>query len=160
MVYWNLYTGFSVFFSMFELTRRTAISLKDSVVQQMNKREDFDTTRSHIPRIVHGSVLVSGGILAGGAYELVGRPFDVARRTVYLHRVAHPHLTSSAAATKAILDRARDEGLHSFFRAPVSHHEMRTAKNRLYSALRVLGRMGPWGAGFLIWEAFGPGLAT
>jgi hypothetical protein len=29
---------------------------------------------------------------------------------------------------------------------------------RMYPFLRTLGRVGPWGVGFLVWEAYGPGI--
>ena len=156
----DLSLGFSVFFSMFELTRKTAIAVKSVATHNLVKRDGLKVEDSNLSRIVHGSVLVSGGILAGVSYELVGRPFDVARRAVYLHRVSHPTDTSASAAVRAIASKVKDDGVISFVQAhPVPHRGPVTYKDRVYSVLRVLGRMGPWGAGFLIWEAFGPGLA-
>ena len=61
--------------------------------------------------------------------------------------------------------RLREDGLLSFFRDP--HHNavpndeahLSPLRRRLYSASRTLARVGPWGIGFLVWEAFGPGIS-
>ena len=110
----DLSLGFSVFFSMFELTRKTAIAVKSVATHNLVKRDSLKVEDSNLSRIVHGSVLVSGGILAGVSYELVGRPFDVARRAVYLHRVSHPTDTSASAAVRAIASKVKDDGVITF----------------------------------------------
>ena len=111
-----------------------------------------------IPGVVHGTSLVCGGILAGFAYEMTTRPFDEARRIVHAQRITDPTHRTVVAGIKALAHRAKEDGIRSFFRAPISHDPDASTTLR-QRCLRVLARMGPWGAGFLIWEAFGPGLS-
>lgn len=132
----------------------------------MRAFESDRAARSHIPRIVHGTALISGGVLAGLTYEMVGRPFDVARRTIELHHVAESGQSRFKTAFRTLQVKIQHDGLLSFFRAPASLDSSSASgadtnllRRRLFSTLRVLGRVGPWGAGFLIWEAFGPGLS-
>lgn len=124
------------------------------------------TVRLHAPRVINGLVLVSGGVVAGLTYEVLCRPWDVARRTVYLEKVhssvAH---TPRHFAITVLAQKLRDDGILSFFRvvAPSHHHhnvnEAKVRRRRTHAALRTLARVGPWGAGFLVWEAFGPGIS-
>ncbi|THH20356.1 hypothetical protein EW146_g965 [Bondarzewia mesenterica] len=159
--------GFAVFFSVFEVTRRVATTLKaasQNVVQYYRFGEDRGrSVRRHVPRVINGLTLVTGGVLAGLAYELLSRPWDVARRTVYLERV-HSSATHSPrhSAVTVLAQKARDDGLLFFFQnpTPIHHHQITDAgKRRLHAALRTLARVGPWGVGFLVWEAFGPGIS-
>lgn len=119
-----------------------------------------------IPRLVHGCSLVGGGVLAGLAYEISTRPFDEARRIVHAQRVSDPSHKTIYAGFRAVMYRAQEDGINPFFRskpnheAPNSPDQFSFRHPRLYSLLRVMGRVGPWGAGFLIWEAFGPGLSS
>jgi hypothetical protein len=118
--------------------------------------------RRHFPRTVHGFVLVSGGVVAGLAYEFLCRPFDVARKTVHLHRISHELKDRSAASV--LTRKLQEEGLLFFFRDPSATNDpsgssVPVTRRRLYAVLRTLGRLGPWGVGFLAWEAFGPGLS-
>ncbi|KAF8919345.1 hypothetical protein CPB85DRAFT_1278680 [Mucidula mucida] len=158
--------GFAVFFSIFEVTRRSALFVKDytktmaatepGLEQASDKhREKFV---GHLPRTFHGITLVTGGVVAGLAFELVGRPWDVARRTVELHRLAVPRSTSAKTPTWHIVwNKFRDEGLMHFFHNPsgAEHiHAPSGGQRRLYTVLRTLGRAGPWGVGFLVWEMY------
>ncbi|PFH50081.1 hypothetical protein AMATHDRAFT_4326 [Amanita thiersii Skay4041] len=161
--------GFAVFFSIFEITRRTASYAKDAAlyVTRRSPDDDSEATRikshqQHLPRIIHSIVLVAGGATAGFAYEKVCRPWDVAR-----HMVQSSNVTSSGGnrfrnIVTVLLGRIREDGLLPFIRDPdslrnVSHTTL--YRQRLYKALRTLGRVGPWGIGFLVWEAYGPGLS-
>src|ERR1700676_2700037 len=80
--------GFATFFAIFEITRRVASRTKfasqDGIESWGPKFGEIRTRslRRHVPRAVHGVTLVSGGVVAGLAYELVSRPFDVARQLV------------------------------------------------------------------------------
>lgn len=146
--------GFAVFFSLFELTRGISLSLKDKA-RELSKPDG--QLPACTPGVLHGTSLVCGGIMAGFAYEMTARPFDEARRIVHAQRVTDPTHHTVIASMRALAHRAKEDGLGSFFRSPVTHDsEVSTLRQR---SLRVLSRMGPWGAGFLIWEAFGPGLA-
>lgn len=145
-----------MFFSLFELTRGVSLTLKDRA-KTVTEKNEWNTSRC-IPGIVHGTSLVCGGILAGFAYELTTRPFDEARRIVHAQRITDPTHRTVRAGLKALSDRAQENGIRSFFRAPISHDSDVPTTLR-HRSLRVLARMGPWGAGFLIWEAFGPGLS-
>jgi hypothetical protein len=114
----------------------------------------------HVPRVIHGMTLVTGGALAGFAYEILSRPWDVARRTIELERTLHPTLKHSLSA---LVQNIRGDGIAHFFHDPSTvgneKKETSTIRRRMYSGLRTLGRVGPWGVGLLVWEAFGPGLS-
>lgn len=105
---------------------------------------------------------VAGGVVAGLAYELIARPFDIARRTVH-----HSHLvtTSSASSVVAVLKvKIHEEGFMALFRGAETASDLHArqgsrTKRNINSMLRLLARVGPWGVGFLIFEAFGPGLS-
>lgn len=101
-------------------------------------------------------VLVSGGAIAGLSYEMVSRPLDLARRAVYLDRVnVHGH----HSVTKTLLHQLKDQGLSSFFKDPSAQAKDLAPRPRVYAFLRTLARVGPWGMGFLVWEAVGPGIS-
>ena len=108
---------------------------------------------------MHAITLVSGGAGAGLAYELVSRPWDVARKAVHIDRLiaGREHHSIATILTRKL----RDEGISSFFEnpSPASHSgdtHATPAQRRLHSAIRILGRIGPWGIAFLVWETFGP----
>jgi len=154
-------TGFAIFFSIFEVTRRVALQARERATNFI--RAQFSTDESvlrHSPKIFHGMILVSGGVLAGLAYELAGRPWDHARRIVHIHNLQTP--AAAYSPWVSIARKSREDGLHAFFRSPlpriVESEQSVGYRPRLTIALRTLGRVGPWGVGFLVWEAFGPGL--
>lgn len=159
-------TGFAAFFTMFEITRRTATQVENMSRDFAARWDDIsDKPRAsfvhHIPRILHGVTLVTGGALAGLAYEYVSRPFDAARKAVKIEGVIHPGERYSP--WQALIRKFRDDGLPYFFRDPAaSHFEHNSGTHhkykRLASMLRILGRVGPWGVGFLVWEAYGPSI--
>lgn len=158
--------GFAAFFAIFEITRRGAFRTRfvlENVIETWrfggSRRESL---KRHFPRIVHGITLVTGGVVAGLAYELISRPFDVARKVVQQDTVLHAQDRGSAVL--AITQKVRKDGIAIFFRDAYSGDSSakspRSAgSRRLYVALRTLARVGPWGVGFLVWEAFGPGLS-
>ncbi|KAI0082773.1 hypothetical protein K474DRAFT_1610961 [Panus rudis PR-1116 ss-1] len=156
--------GFAVFFSIFELTRRVAIhakTLTESYLYAQDGRSKGQTLKDHTPRLVHAITLVSGGAAAGLAYELTCRPWDIARKTVHIERVT---CGQEHSLTTILLRKVRNEGFHSFFvnPSPITHSDDATLpsyRRRLHSAARTLARVGPWGIGFLAWEAFGPGIS-
>ena len=141
-----------------------AIKTKSYIGQYYYYRADEgQPVRRHLPRLLHGVTLVSGGVIAGLAYELSGRPWDVARRTLYLSRVHSTAThTSKRLMITLLLKKVNDDGLLGFFRDPNANDQVRVAhgsyRQTTYAALRTLGRVGPWGVGFLVWEAFGPGI--
>ncbi|KIK63601.1 hypothetical protein GYMLUDRAFT_83617 [Collybiopsis luxurians FD-317 M1] len=149
-------TGFAIFFSLFEITRRVALQTREQTANFIRTR--FSTDESfvrHTSKTIHGMTLVSGGVLAGLAYEFTGRPWDHARRIFHIHRVNHP--TYAHSLWLVIPRRIYKDGILLFFRNPNSA-QVDGNPSRLTVALRTLGRVGPWGIGFLAWEAFGPGL--
>ncbi|KAJ3551531.1 hypothetical protein NM688_g4648 [Phlebia brevispora] len=85
------FCGFAVFFSVFELTRRAAARAKSTssaLVQEGKFGSDAkDRLHRHTPRIVHAITLVTGGAIAGLAYEVCCRPWDAARKAVHVDRV-------------------------------------------------------------------------
>jgi hypothetical protein len=159
-------TGFATFFAIFDITRRVAARTKfasQDVIESWKFGEN--RTRSltrHFPRTFHGITLVSGGVVAGLAYEFISRPFDVARNVVQQPRVVHA--SGHCYAMKAIAQKVYQDGIASFFRDgsggdSIAKSSGSVSSRRLYVALRTLARVGPWGIGFLVWEAFGPGLS-
>lgn len=156
--------GFAVFFAIFELTRQTAqYSRKciEHIIDSEPLSADERTIRTSAPRFAHGTVLVSGGVIAGVAYEFCGRPWDVARKVVHVNALSRKGSgrPSVKAAAHALLLKARSDGLSSYFQDTNSVSHSPSGKyERLRATLRLLARVGPWGAGFLLWEAFGPGL--
>lgn len=117
----------------------------------------------NLPRTVHGVALVAGGVTAGLAYEVICRPWDVARRLAHLDRI------QSATTHKPrhylfslITHKIHKDGLLSLFRDAMNYEEkssMSLGRQRLLAVARTLGRVGPWGVGFLVWEALGPGIS-
>ncbi|KAF5372991.1 hypothetical protein D9758_001628 [Tetrapyrgos nigripes] len=154
--------GFAAFFALFEISRRAAVDTAEyasKTTRQLFPDQDSKSIQ-HTSRIVHGVSLVCGGVMAGLAYEIIGRPFDNARRIVHLEKVTHKG--SSTSAPLAIWQHFRDEPIALFKNpAPAADTvEQMTSlgRRRLLTVLRTLGRVGPWGIGFLAWEAFGSGL--
>ncbi|EMD38338.1 hypothetical protein CERSUDRAFT_135051 [Gelatoporia subvermispora B] len=153
--------GFAVFFSIFDLTRRAAFQTKtaaQSLVQNLDTR--YPSLCRHAPRISHATTLVTGGVIAGLSYEVACRPWDAARKVVHIHRVAQPSQSHSSIAI--VLQKVQEDGILSFFRGPnhgAYDKSLAPLRRRMYSAVRTLARVGPWGAGFLVWEAFGPGIS-
>ncbi|KAF9483857.1 hypothetical protein BDN70DRAFT_903977 [Pholiota conissans] len=150
--------GFAVFFFLFEISRRTG-SVAKAASQDIVSKWPFHHCeyRFHkqTPPIVNGVTLVTGGVIAGISYEYTCRPWDVARREINLERASNPHIREPSYW---ILKRklAKD-GWQSFFRLPNNPTEVRTKWNVKF--LRTAGRVGPWGIGFLVWEAYGNGLS-
>lgn len=154
-----------MFFTIFEVTRRLATELKVLSVGLLQPiavvHERPTAIQRNLPRTVHGVTLVAGGVSAGLAYEVVCRPWDEARRLVHLDR-----LQSASRPRHHLFNlmtrKMYNDGLLSFFRGPSSHDEklpMSLGRQRLLAVARTLGRVGPWGVGFLVWEAFGPGIS-
>lgn len=153
--------GFAVFFTIFEFTRRIASQLKSASAVFATNQDLPRSTKG--PKVIHGTTLVAGGVVAGLAYEFTGRPFDIARRTVHTYEITHSSATRpnfvrrTTNIVHALKAKVDEEGPRVFFR--LSSDE-RTAsalstpwRQRLFSTLRILGRVGPWGIGFLIWES-------
>ena len=140
--------AFAVFFAIFDVSRRVAARASSFAkrVAESVLTKATPATQMHASRIVHSTTIVTGGLFAGLAYELVCRPFDVARRS--LHDTQHSIGTT-------LITKFREEGVLAFFRDPT-----RTAlsSGSGYTWLRTLARLGPWGVGFLVWENFGPEL--
>lgn len=155
-----------MFFAIFEVTRRLATELKVLSVgflQPFTVADGRPTAiQRNIPRTVHGVALVAGGVTAGLTYEIVCRPWDVARRLAHHDRVQSATAHRPRHVFNLITCKIRDDGLLSFFRDATSYEEkspMSLGRQRLLAVARTLGRVGPWGVGFLVWEAFGPGIS-
>ncbi|KAF8078087.1 hypothetical protein FPV67DRAFT_1615323 [Lyophyllum atratum] len=155
--------GFAAFFSIFEITRRVALHVKDISQTFSGPADDDDDNRGMVvahqfPRVFYGVTLISGGVIAGLVYEAVSLPWDIARRTVQLDRIMHPKPNQSPVA-RIILQKAREDGILSFLRSNENPSQVPQARGglqrRAYSVLRTLGRVGPWGVGFLVWEVYG-----
>jgi hypothetical protein len=161
-------SGFAVFFAVFELTRRIAARTKavsESVAGFVPiHNEKVQAVKRHAPRTIHGVTLVTGGVVAGLGYEMITRPWDAARRAVHLEEVAPGATTryTQFAVIRAVTRLYREQGLLGFFRDPstvsgtvgtaVALSPVDRIRQRLWTTARVLGRVGPWGVGFLVWE--------
>ena len=150
-----------MFFSIFQITRRVSTSIKTSTQSLLDDDPEvenrFPGIRRHAPRVVHAVTLVSGGAVAGLAYEMVCRPIDHSRRAYYLQGVADRDRRSIIRTPSHML---KEEGILSLFKDPSSHlHESPSTRPRLHAFLRTIARVGPWGVGFLVWESLGPGLS-
>ncbi|KAJ7582646.1 hypothetical protein C8J56DRAFT_225653 [Mycena floridula] len=144
--------GFSAFFSIFEITRRVALYAKTASKNYADAipQGKGDSLKRNLPRMVHGLTLVFGGVTAGLVYEIVIKPWDAARRLV---KISNHH----ESALHILKRHLRQDGLFSLFRDP-NKAGKQSSNRAFYGMLRALGRLGPWGVGFLVWEAYGPGL--
>jgi hypothetical protein len=112
-----------------------------------------------VGRLVHGAVLVTGGVLAGITYEVIGVPLDNMRRLLRSSGIPNPSSSFISKVRSAFhygLEHANLNGIQSIFRRSdviVGHHHK---PSRSDAFLRTLGRVGPYGFAFLVWEAFGP----
>jgi hypothetical protein len=162
------FEGFSVFFTIFEVTRHVAKDLKVyslGLVQPFKVADASQPTaiERHLPRVVHGFTLVAGGATAGLAYEVVCRPWDATRRLAHIEQAqACDARRPRRYLIDSIARKIRDDGLLSFFRDAAVKEEGTLSSPRyqkLLVAARTLGRVGPWGVAFLVWETFGPGIS-
>ncbi|KAJ7470272.1 hypothetical protein FB451DRAFT_1037797, partial [Mycena latifolia] len=152
--------GFAAFFAIFEITRRIALNLKavsrDATRPLESKGGSGQSFRNHLPQFVHGVTLVTGGVIAGLSYEVIGRPWEVARHAVRLNLVT----TQEYRSPLALLTRKiQHEGFLSLFRDPTTAVSA-SSPSTVYRVLRTLARVGPWGVGFLVYQAYdsgGPG---
>ncbi|KXN90543.1 hypothetical protein AN958_04215, partial [Leucoagaricus sp. SymC.cos] len=152
--------AFSAFFAIFEITRRVGQATKARVeyfnTYYNNPPSYFASIRQHTPRILNSLILVSGGVMAGLAYEIICRPWDKARRLIH---VANRE-SKDSKFLRPVYDVVRNEGVIAFFRVPSYESTANIGlRSRVTGVVRTLGRVGPWGLGFLVWEMYGPGLA-
>ncbi|KAG8967237.1 hypothetical protein FRC03_010312 [Tulasnella sp. 419] len=161
--------GFAIFFAVFDATRQIASSVVrffDPTITDYNA--EVTQSKNNAARIGQSVVLVTGGVAAGFGYEFAARPFDNARRIVYEHRMELPKDTgslskvalpmkSATAKSHILLTHLKENGFASLFRLPgtVVQEDQATHFRRTKMFLRVLGRLGPWGVGFLMWEGMG-----
>ncbi|EJT98349.1 hypothetical protein DACRYDRAFT_118645 [Dacryopinax primogenitus] len=141
-------TGFTGFFALFDVSRRGANYLARELTPE--GYESRNGRRPVLARAAHGLALVGGGVLGGLVYELAARPWD-AMRALWVLSKAH-------AGEKTLLEVGmmglRDKGVLWFFRAP--RRSMIEQRGRWYwRVLPTLGRVGPWGVAFLVWEGIG-----
>jgi len=159
--------GFSVFFAIFEGTRHLAV--KSTAISQdyLRSRSSPDneqgSVQRHAPRFVQAATLVAGGVCAGLAYEIVCRPWDAARKLIHLERInSEVEHTRYQSSLLVVAKKVRADGVQFLFTAPYSvvpeKNNITRSRARMNATLRTLGRVGPWGFGFLVWEAYGPGL--
>lgn len=147
--------GFAAFFMIFEVSRELANEAR--LIIRRSPGNGHPKARQNTERIVYATTLVAGGAVAGLAYELVGRPWDNARHLSRLEDLSphRPRLTTP----QLLVQKLREDGPLSFLKDPHAIHVAPAYSNalqqRLYIASRTLARVGPWGIGFLAWEAFG-----
>ncbi|EJD44067.1 hypothetical protein AURDEDRAFT_65507 [Auricularia subglabra TFB-10046 SS5] len=146
--------GFAAFFMIFEVSRELANETR--AIIRRSPGDGHPKARQNTERIVYATTLVAGGAVAGLAYELVGRPWDNARHLSRLEDLS-PH-TPRLTILQLLAHKLREDGPLSFLQDPHAIHVAPAYSNamqqRLYIASRTLARVGPWGIGFLAWEAF------
>lgn len=164
--------GFATFFFIFELSRRAGTKAKNFSQDWFwysDRGTHISGFRKQMPAVINGVTLVTGGVsckwvyrhshqcclllkvFAGLAYEFACRPFDIARRYIYLDKLERPE-----SSYKILYRRLKQTGLPFFFQSsilPQPHSVTQPAV--LTRMLRTIGRVGPWGVGFLVWEAYG-----
>lgn len=129
-------------------------------MDHMRLSEDTNRIKQTTHRITHAVWLVTGGVLAGLAYEYSGRPWDAARKLLHNHELV-ANSNQQLSSVRILSDKVKEDGIWSFFRKPQSGNvDQARRPSKLSVALRTLARVGPWGVGFLVWEAFGPGLVV
>jgi len=157
-----------MFFAIFEVTRNVAKEMKLYSLGLVQPSKVADVGRPtaierHLPRVVHGFTLVAGGATAGLAYEVICRPWDATRKLAHIEQVrAYAAQRPRRYLIDSIARKIHDDGLLSFFRDAASKEEGTLSSPRyqkLLVAARTLGRVGPWGVAFLVWESFGPGIS-
>uniref|UniRef100_D8PVU4 Mitochondrial carrier protein n=1 Tax=Schizophyllum commune (strain H4-8 / FGSC 9210) TaxID=578458 RepID=D8PVU4_SCHCM len=151
--------GYGVFFAIFEITRRVSTWTAAWAPRAYRGYANDDAKTKIEHNLSRTVTLVTGGVIAGLAYEMVSRPFDVARRLVLRDRFDKG---SDHSPSRVILRKVRKEGIIHFFMRPpsVEHTPAPRGVQRLQRGLRAIGRLGPWGVGFLVWEIYGPGLGA
>ncbi|KAH7341886.1 mitochondrial carrier domain-containing protein [Rhizoctonia solani] len=177
--------GFALFFATFDVSRHVATHvshvLAPTGIEDRNSWKPFPG----IHRVAQSLVLVGGGVIGGIGHELIARPFDTARRIIYIHnthirvesakQLKKYHLfdpisnlsyrqtlmSNMTTSVNVLKEAIKEEGLTSFFRSttPTSFDSRSSPYQRLQTALRTLGRVGPWGIAFVVWEATG-GIST
>ncbi len=129
-----------------------------------HRTHDVNHFRSQLPAVVNGVTLVTGGVrwvlhysfpflkvFAGLAYEIMCRPFDIARRTIFLEKLEYHE-----PSYKLLRRRFMHERLNFFFQSGNLPHACSIEQpSKLSGFLRMIARVGPWGVGFLVWEAYG-----
>ncbi|TFL07716.1 hypothetical protein BDV98DRAFT_539702 [Pterulicium gracile] len=147
--------GFTAFFAIFDITRRTAVKTKRIARDHIFSTELSGPKYTWLPGVVHGGTLVTGGVMAGLSYEFISRPFDTARKVV--QQTQHHYSSTKVPVLRSIALKIKEEGLISFFKdGTVSVRDSHALdRRRIQMALRTLARVGPWGVGFLAWEIFG-----
>ncbi|KAJ6606489.1 hypothetical protein DFH09DRAFT_1269429 [Mycena vulgaris] len=148
-------TGFAAFFAIFEITRRIALKIRDvvshNVTRSVESRGGRGTSfKNHLPQFVHGMTLVTGGVIAGLSYEVIGRPWEVTRQAVRLNVVTKQEYHSPLVL---VAQKIQQEGFLCLFRDPnaASADSPASGHPRIYSVLRTLARVGPWGANSCTW---------
>jgi hypothetical protein len=167
---------------VFDVSKRIAAHASEALAPSDNdSRTSSWRPLSGAGRIVQSLILVGGGVIGGIGHEIVGRPFDTARRVLHINEAhtrtehikasilsSHSESISSlshrqtfwpkvATAIRILRDTTRNEGWLYFFRSttPTSFDPKSSPYQKLHTALRTLGRVGPWGVAFLVWEATG-----
>lgn len=151
--------AFAAFFAIFEITRRASSQLKRNA-QEICDQSSMRSRLRNVPKIVNAIALIGGGVLAGLIYEAVSQPWDRVRRIIYVYRLEHPELQRSVPGIVA--DAVRKEGLLTLVRDPAAVGTLlatpHPSPSWISNLARTLARVGPWGVGFLVWEAYGPGI--
>ncbi|KAJ7261323.1 hypothetical protein B0H12DRAFT_1013469 [Mycena haematopus] len=153
-------TGFAAFFAIFDITRRIALKVRSAVQDATRPDEPTggnSSQKKHLPQLLQGVTLVGGGVVAGLSYEVIGRPWDFARHAARLSLLTNQEYRSPMVL---VTRRIQQDGFLSLFRDSAAANVVTspTARSRIYSVLKTLARVGPWGVGFLVYQAYDSGL--
>ncbi|KAJ7771691.1 mitochondrial carrier domain-containing protein [Mycena metata] len=109
-------TGFAAFFAIFEITRRIALRIK-AFTHDATRSAKPKGSKKHLPQFAHGLTLVTGGVVAGLSYEVLGRPWDVARHAARLNVLSNQEYHSPVVL---VTRKIREEGFLCLFRNPTT----------------------------------------
>ncbi|KAF7338700.1 hypothetical protein MVEN_02096900 [Mycena venus] len=150
--------GFAAFFAIFDVTRRIAVNVRNvaqTTTRSVKSTSGNSSKKNQLPQLLQGVTLVTGGVIAGLSYEVIGRPWDVARHAARLNLLTDREYRSPLVL---VTQKIKQDGFLSLFRDPTAARPS-TARSRIYSVLRTLARVGPWGVGFLVYQAYDAGLS-
>ncbi|KAF7353615.1 hypothetical protein MVEN_01045900 [Mycena venus] len=149
---------FAAFFAIFDVTRRIAVNVRNvaqTTTRSVKSTSGNSSKKNQLPQLLQGVTLVTGGVIAGLSYEVIGRPWDVARHAARLNLLTDREYRSPLVL---VTQKIKQDGFLSLFRDPTAARPS-TARSRIYSVLRTLARVGPWGVGFLVYQAYDAGLS-
>ena len=182
--------SYGVFFAAFDITRRAGLRVKAVFggntspdwhnfltysptperppPQTENKARTAASTAPTSARVAQAITIVTGGVLASLAAEVVGRPFRTSQRILQINSQLtvdpYSHTKRTTPSRTPLLDTLRSQGIRPFiqpdgvFRPDGMSQKSASARGSRALLRRMGWRMaavGPWGFGFLVWAWVG-----